>query len=57
MIKHAGGHYLYIEIDNSGEDVQICLHNDGEIPKQKIEEKGGLRNQDDGRINRWRVSH
>ena len=44
MIKHAGGHYLYIEIDNSGEDVQICLHNDGEIPKQKIEEKGGLRN-------------
>ena len=20
MIKHAGGHYLYIEIDNSGED-------------------------------------
>ena len=44
MIKHAGGHYLYIEIDNSGEDVQICLHNHGEIPKQKIEEKGGLRN-------------
>ena len=43
-IELAGGHYLYIEIDNSGEDVQICLHNDGEIPKQKIEEKGGLRN-------------
>ena len=24
--------------------MQICLHNDGGIPKQKIEEKGGLRN-------------
>ena len=44
MIKHAGGHYLYIEIDDSGEEVQIYLHNDGEVPKQRIEEKGGLRN-------------
>ena len=23
MIKHAGGHYLYIEIDNSGEDADM----------------------------------
>lgn len=44
MIKHAGGHRLYIKIDNSGDDVQICLNNDGKIPEQKIEEKGGLRN-------------
>ena len=35
---------LYIKINDSGEDVQICLHNDGKMPKQKIEEKGGLRN-------------
>ena len=44
MIKHAGGLYLYIKINDSGEDVQICLHKDGKIHKQKIEENRRLRN-------------
>lgn len=44
MLKHAGGHRLYLEIREQKESLRIRLTNDGKVPEHKIVEKGGLKN-------------
>lgn len=44
LVKHAGGNKMYINIKQSMKELEICVSNNGEIPKEKIVEKGGLLN-------------
>ena len=44
MLKHAGGHRLYLEMRELEEGLRIRLTNDGKVPEHKIVEKGGLKN-------------